>query len=376
MPITKIKNVLVKQQDLGVYTGDIAVHVPELERKPHLHFHGTPMPLELWRKCLAFMKWSYDTHKAEAQLRFFYNERTGEWKAAVMPQQLQGMTTLELTYHEDRAAILEEVGVEFHPIGSLHHHCGMPAFQSRTDYEDELKQNGLHITVGTLQANIADFHARLSFRKVMYKKVRLSQWFERVGWEYLYLRDLPEFPEEWKTRLIEPPPRPWRKDQQKTVWRNGAWQRHDYENAGFQPGARDWMWPEEMPVLAYSPMEHSKDNETKEIPETFQELVDELGGPMGFYLEEKIELFLDIIDRMEQSDPKMFGGDIYTFAEQFIAFEEKHSEILSLLEMENWNLSYQRVIVDLLTGQLKISRETLDCFNGQDLVDESDECVT
>jgi hypothetical protein len=46
-------------------------------------------------------------------------------------------------------------------FGTVHHHCSASAFQSATDEQNEWNQDGLHITVGNMDADRHDLHARL-----------------------------------------------------------------------------------------------------------------------------------------------------------------------------------------------------------------------
>jgi hypothetical protein len=45
-------------------------------------------------------------------------------------------------------------------FGTVHHHCSASAFQSGTDEANERNQDGLHLTVGRLDAERHDLHAR------------------------------------------------------------------------------------------------------------------------------------------------------------------------------------------------------------------------
>ena len=46
-------------------------------------------------------------------------------------------------------------------FGTVHHHCSASAFQSSTDEQNEWNQDGLHLTVGRMDADQHDVHARL-----------------------------------------------------------------------------------------------------------------------------------------------------------------------------------------------------------------------
>jgi hypothetical protein len=205
----------VSYQHLGLYSGDILCPVESLPRNPILRWNGARMPSDLWRQCLAFMKWTYDEYSCEAQLRWFYKcgvpdpsklvgiDTKGQWQAVVLPQDIiAGLSARELLNNRERDDILDAVGADWAQVGTLHHHCGSGAFMSGTDEHDERRQNGLHVTVGTLNAQRASFHARTTFRGVLYRNVEIEDWFEDYSGNQLDLGNtLPDFPEEWKGRL-------------------------------------------------------------------------------------------------------------------------------------------------------------------------------
>lgn len=121
---------------------------------------GPKISPEAWREMLAFFKWTYDTEKTESQVRLFIHPELG-WKFWAFPQDsVSSMTTKEVSNdlaREQRAAI----GPGYFPWGTVHHHCGMGAFQSGTDHSDEVNVDGLHITIGKLGDAQYDMHTRL-----------------------------------------------------------------------------------------------------------------------------------------------------------------------------------------------------------------------
>jgi hypothetical protein len=133
--------------------------------KANFIWKGPHIPAELWNQVLAFLKWTYDTHKGEAQMRLFVNTKTKTWAAWAFPQiRSTGMTTKEMDATSDewtkqRAQFSDCDGWLL--FGTVHHHCGMSAFQSGTDEENEKNQDGLHITVGKMDENKHDIHCRI-----------------------------------------------------------------------------------------------------------------------------------------------------------------------------------------------------------------------
>jgi hypothetical protein len=131
-------------------------------------------------------------------------------------------------------------------IGTIHHHCGTSAFQSGTDHKDEVSQNqeGIHITFGYMQKDYADFHARVVFRKLMYpeagKNFQLEDWFEEVDNELLNMEGLPEFPEEWKSRLVEKPRTTYTTHGKGYGGNRGAYSRFPGYESHYDSEAWDW----------------------------------------------------------------------------------------------------------------------------------------
>lgn len=130
------------------------------ETSAKFDWQGQKMPKELWEEVLAFFKWTYDVHKSEAQVRLFYHPVQG-WKAWAFPQKgATGMTTREEEGPELSKQRAEQIPAGYLPFGTVHHHCSIGAFQSGTDTADEVKQNGIHITVGKLADPVFDIHIR------------------------------------------------------------------------------------------------------------------------------------------------------------------------------------------------------------------------
>lgn len=129
-----------------------------------INWNGPKIDPDIWRMVLAFFKWTYDEHKSESQVRLFVNGRTQQWGAWAFPQEARtGMSARELPDHPNNAEGLlmfaEPEGWLY--FGTVHHHCGMGAFQSGTDLANESCQDGLHITVGKMDEKKHDMHCRL-----------------------------------------------------------------------------------------------------------------------------------------------------------------------------------------------------------------------
>ncbi|MHC4620670.1 MAG: hypothetical protein ACYTEQ_23220 [Planctomycetota bacterium] len=219
----------VQHMDLGLYAGEIAVNVPKMPIKPRLRWKGAPIDRETFRIMLAFLKWTHDTHSVEGQGRFFYNDITARWRPVVLPQYIwsAGHTREVEDDSLEKEQVLAELSKDgFGEAGTIHHHSRMSAFASHGDQQDEIARHGFHVTVGHMSADIADFHARATFKKICYTmedgmmnvadwlpglrtrttKTRLTGPFNPlVNRFWLSLNDLPEFPEDWKALLVEKP---------------------------------------------------------------------------------------------------------------------------------------------------------------------------
>lgn len=223
------KKYLVEYQDLGLYKGHINQRPPELAGPARLEWTGAPIDYEEFRLAVAFLKWTHDTHKCEAQARFWYNPETHKWKTVVLPQENHGSAhTREVEEeNETKEQIISQLMADgFGEAGTIHHHSNMSAFQSGPDKTDELSRSGFHVTIGNMSAKVADFHSRATFKGINYEHeegmIETGQWIpgmrtKRVKgkghiafvpeiaefWLSLEEDKLPEFPEVWKSYLIE-----------------------------------------------------------------------------------------------------------------------------------------------------------------------------
>lgn len=206
--------------DTSLFEGYLPIMPAIPEGNPNLTWKGALIPEHVYCRLTSFMYWSYKETKGEAQARLAYNTLTHEWDIIVMPQEKgTGMATVEIPDHPDRNAAQAVLTIPgYITAGTAHHHCDMSAFQSGTDKTDEDRQDGLHITFGKLNEAELDVHARVTLRGTTYL-TSLSKWIEfpeipavipatfhedlRKYW--LLHPNKVEFPEVWKTRLIQPP---------------------------------------------------------------------------------------------------------------------------------------------------------------------------
>ena len=223
--IKTFSGIPVMEQDLGFYKGMIPVMLPEVEN-PQLAWQGPKVPAELWRQIVSFMRYTHSEITGEAQLRLFINDDTGEWKAVVMPQWVKtGLSSQEIENHAKRDEALSVVNSAegWREAGTVHHHCGCGAFQSMTDWKDEIDKNGVHVTLGYMSRDKLDIDSRVSFRHIMYGCDPL-EWIDVEHVDDLTKAYDDRFPDVWKTYLYEKPKPVVRK-----VVGNSRWW-EDYKN--------------------------------------------------------------------------------------------------------------------------------------------------
>ena len=122
---------------------------------------GPKLTPAMWHEVLAFFRWTQDTEKSESQVRLFVHPQHG-WMAWAFPQKGgTSMTTKEVENDESRRQRRECIPEGYLAFGTVHHHCTMAAFQSGTDTHDEKSVDGLHITVGNLDAPQYSLHCRI-----------------------------------------------------------------------------------------------------------------------------------------------------------------------------------------------------------------------
>lgn len=209
----------------GLFT---AMHTAKMaELSGTLDYKGPKMPKEMWLEVLSFFKWTYDTTKSESQVRLFVSQKLGTWKAWAFPQQAEtGLTTKELETDDARKqrAQLFENDADWVAWGTVHHHCGISAFQSGTDEHDEKNQGGLHITVGDMDKPHHSIHCRIYHQGDLYepdmdkfwdigdelerlspilKKMLPDNAEDALARQQMCVPSTMEFPVQWKLNMIK-----------------------------------------------------------------------------------------------------------------------------------------------------------------------------
>ena len=133
-----------------------------------IEYTGPKFDPAMWHQVLSFFRWTHKEMSSESQVRLYVNIRLGRWGAWAFPQEARtGLSAREITVQETPAQARERFASwQAEPSGdwlyfcTVHHHCSAGAFQSSTDEENERNQDGLHLTVGRMDAERHDLHAR------------------------------------------------------------------------------------------------------------------------------------------------------------------------------------------------------------------------
>ncbi len=180
--------------------------------KASFKWTGPKIDQDKWDEMLAFFRWTQKEFKSEAQVRLFVHPVHG-WLIWAFPQKGNtGMTTTEVANDEAKAQ-RAAIGEGYRAFGTVHHHCNMAAFQSSTDTEDEKSVEGLHITIGDLEAEEYSIHCRLYIKSAKFEPMMQSFWdigtdteegmmfVEDLGFETDKLRDAAS-----RKQMCTPPP--------------------------------------------------------------------------------------------------------------------------------------------------------------------------
>jgi hypothetical protein len=136
--------------------------------KGQLHYTGPKFDPEMWHEVMSFFRWTNKEMDSESQVRLYVNVKLGLWGAWAFPQEARtGMSAREIVTQETPEQAMErfaswgcEPSADWRYFCTVHHHCSASAFQSGTDEENERNQDGLHITVGRMDSERHDLHAR------------------------------------------------------------------------------------------------------------------------------------------------------------------------------------------------------------------------
>jgi hypothetical protein len=133
-----------------------------------LDYTGPKFDPAMWHQVLSFFRWTHQEMNSESQVRLYVNTRLGRWGAWAFPQEARtGMNAREIATPETPEQAVARFAswgaapsADWLYFATVHHHCSASAFQSGTDEENERHQDGLHLTVGRLEAERHELHAR------------------------------------------------------------------------------------------------------------------------------------------------------------------------------------------------------------------------
>jgi len=298
------KDKVYKPIESPFYNGYEPVDVDEDE--PTLEWKGGKIPIAVWNQVLSFFKWSYDETHSETQVRLLYHPKDDHWVAWAFPQEHgTGMTAKEIDGGEKDKQRAKFNG--YTACGTVHHHCSSGAFQSSVDHNNEISQDGVHITVGNMDKNMYDVHARVCRKGVMYG-CNYSEWFEYPKeWNGIIPKRFispaleeqlitppseSSFPEEWKENLIKVE----RKPVHNSYHHRGtyAYQTDHHAGAGFR---KTYSQPYSVPVQSSMnlPVEYTDVEKEEAMSKLVDVLTDET---QSFYLstQEIAEAWLYAVD--------------------------------------------------------------------------------
>lgn len=198
--------------------------------KGRLEYGGPKFTQNMWHQVLSFFRWTHQEMQSESQVRLYVNHQIGRWGAWAFPQAARtGMNARELpvveTHEQARerfASWHSEPSDDWLYFGTVHHHCSASAFQSATDERNEWNQDGLHLTVGRMDADQHEIHARLYLDGNGYEPDLSRFWPIDPGLAAMVppgmLHELArfqmgakvtlDFPDAWRTNVTETVPEP------------------------------------------------------------------------------------------------------------------------------------------------------------------------
>lgn len=193
--------------------------------KGRLEYTGPKFTPELWHQVLSFFRWTHKEMDSESQVRLYVNEKLGRWGAWAFPQVARtGMSAREVPTPEppekarERFAFWQsEPSDDWLYFGTVHHHCAASAFQSSTDEQNEWNQDGLHLTVGKLEAEHHEVHARFYLDGNCYEPDLSRFWAIDLGLAMLLPATVHhevaqhqmgekvtvDFPDAWRTNIVD-----------------------------------------------------------------------------------------------------------------------------------------------------------------------------
>jgi hypothetical protein len=173
-------NKLYREDDKGLYVDYVLCQADEGDATPR--WTGPKIPYEMFREMTAWCEETQRRLKSEAMVLLFLDENN-QWKHWYCPQETSGLSVES----DDNSALYKEERKNYpdRQLGTLHHHCGVDAFQSGTDSSDEEDRDGLHFTIGNLDDDTYSLHARFCINGKSHdcpteSLVEMPKWMENV----------------------------------------------------------------------------------------------------------------------------------------------------------------------------------------------------
>lgn len=142
---------IYKEKDYELFIG----YVPEHEAKAR--WKKNKISLNLLDKFCSFSRAHEDI---EVMAFLMYCRKQDDWSLIIPTQYCTKASVKTVDWVKDRKKI-SNVGT---PLGSIHTHGTMGAFQSDVDKEDEDGFEGIHITLGNVDSPVMSVHSRLIFK--------------------------------------------------------------------------------------------------------------------------------------------------------------------------------------------------------------------
>lgn len=184
----------------------------------NVEYLGPPIDPEQWFQVLTFFRWVNSSMHSEAQVRFYVNPTERKTLFWAFPQKARtGMSAQEIDCKDHDTKLGEIQAQGFVAFGTNHSHCSAGAFQSGTDEHDEKNQHGLHITMGHVDQDKFDMHARFYLNGYCFDPDLSAFWdigqnlrdllpsslWDAVARHQMCKFQERPFPDEWKSNIIE-----------------------------------------------------------------------------------------------------------------------------------------------------------------------------
>jgi hypothetical protein len=123
-----------------------ATGIPWLESQgAEVHLNAPPLPAAVLLQAVAFFRAVYTRYQSEAVLLLAWREATRTYEL-VVPHQIVGGGHCDYEVREFPSGRMR--------LGTIHSHAAVEAFHSLRDWQDERFEDGLHLTIGNLDADL------------------------------------------------------------------------------------------------------------------------------------------------------------------------------------------------------------------------------